>query len=479
MGSTASPGRASVGAGGSARRSAWSPGVRLGWVWLAIVGLALAAAMVRSGAASGSTSASPEVAGSSDLSIGHSKVTAEATAPDLAVVLQSWAFVSIGEANVEAVWRVENHGVATDLSTRADFAFSTGGLTFVQPGPGDPPGCPDTFHGGHGCPVPPLAAGASWLITTRVHAADTSFFGLAMHIHVPGAPTVIDAHSVDNDAQLVVQPPPAGSGGSGGTPGATPRPPSLPVVELLLPHATFDTAPGKCRAVPALDQVLKLVYAGSSERTVTFPNGTSSNTWFPDQGLPVGVTSMAVTAFSIDNPPLPTTVTFTITIVDNQRPRIVPPRGWKTLVVDATSPAGAKVRYPVIRTVDNCAGVQVTGRPTSGATFPIGTKRVTLTATDISGNAATYTFDVTVRGAGEQFDDIRNAIGSLRGKGLHLAADATRIRRLLRDRHPGARACESLESLTTTIHSLSSKPTTRRRAAIVSRLAQVRSVVGC
>lgn len=479
MGGTPPIGRASGGAGESARRPASSPRVRLGWALLAIVGLALAAAMVRSGAASGSTSASPQVAGSSDLSIGHSKATAEATAPDLAVVLQSWAFVSIGEANVEAVWRVENHGVATDLSALATFAFSTGGLTFVQPGPGDPPGCPDTFNGGHGCPVPPLAAGASWLITTRVHAANTSFFGLAMHIHVPGAPTVIDAHSVDNDAQLVVQPPPAGSGGSGGTPGATPRPPSLPVVELLLPHATFDTAPGRCRAVPALDQMLRLVNAGSSERTVTFPNGTSSNTWSPDQGLPVGVTSMAVTAFSIDNPPLPTTVRFTITVVDNQRPRIVPARGWKTLVVDATSPVGAKVRYPVLRTVDNCAGVRVTGRPTSGATFPIGTRRVTLTATDSSANAATHAFDVHVRGAGEQFDDIRSAIGSLPGKGLHLTAEAARIRRLLRNRNPGAQACESLASLTTTIHSLSSKPTPRRRAAIISRLAQIRKVAGC
>ena len=65
--------------------------------------------------------------------------------------------------------------------------------------------------------------------------------------------------------------------------------------------------------------------------------------------------------------------------------------------VEATSPAGAVATYSLPTAIDNVDGsLPVTCAPASGSTFPLGTMRVTCTATDHAGNRSSSSFTVTV-----------------------------------------------------------------------------------
>ena len=84
----------------------------------------------------------------------------------------------------------------------------------------------------------------------------------------------------------------------------------------------------------------------------------------------------------------------TVTVKDNTKPVITCPGD----IVVFTDPGkcSAVVNYTVAAT-DNCPGaVTVTTIPKSGSVFQTGTKPVTATATDATGNTATCTFKVTV-----------------------------------------------------------------------------------
>jgi hypothetical protein len=69
----------------------------------------------------------------------------------------------------------------------------------------------------------------------------------------------------------------------------------------------------------------------------------------------------------------------------------------KDMTVEATSAAGAAVAYPASASDLVDGQVPITCSPPSGATFALGTTKVTCTATDKAGNTATGTFTVTVR----------------------------------------------------------------------------------
>lgn len=67
--------------------------------------------------------------------------------------------------------------------------------------------------------------------------------------------------------------------------------------------------------------------------------------------------------------------------------------------VDATSPAGAAVSFTVTATDETDGALTPTCAPPSGSVFAIGTTTVSCSATDHSGNMASATFPVTVKGA--------------------------------------------------------------------------------
>ncbi len=84
----------------------------------------------------------------------------------------------------------------------------------------------------------------------------------------------------------------------------------------------------------------------------------------------------------------------TITVNDQTAPVVTCPAN-----ITATTPIGfctVAVSFTPTAT-DNCAGaVTITSVPASGSLFAIGTTLVTVTATDVCGNASTCTFNVTV-----------------------------------------------------------------------------------
>ncbi|MFN0148770.1 MAG: HYR domain-containing protein, partial [Dehalococcoidia bacterium] len=94
------------------------------------------------------------------------------------------------------------------------------------------------------------------------------------------------------------------------------------------------------------------------------------------------------------------TVTCTFTNrVDSTPPALTLPA---TIVVDATSPAGATVTYTAFATDLGDPSPTVACLPVSGSVFPAGSTTVNCTATDGADNSTSGSFVVRVRGAGEQ-----------------------------------------------------------------------------
>jgi hypothetical protein len=85
------------------------------------------------------------------------------------------------------------------------------------------------------------------------------------------------------------------------------------------------------------------------------------------------------------------------------------------LTVDATSQAGAAVKYPATYTAtDSTSGIAYQGcSKASGATFPIGTTAVTCTETDAAGNQANASFTVTVLRASGQIGALVSKVQGL------------------------------------------------------------------
>jgi len=107
--------------------------------------------------------------------------------------------------------------------------------------------------------------------------------------------------------------------------------------------------------------------------------------------FPIGPTT--VTYKVTDGVGLTATCSFTITVVDNEKPMITCPAN----IVDSTGVDSCikKVTFAVSAT-DNCELAPLNYSHTSGSTFPIGTTTVTVTATDLSGNSKTCSFTITI-----------------------------------------------------------------------------------
>lgn len=154
-----------------------------------------------------------------------------------------------------------------------------------------------------------------------------------------------------------------------------------PIANIVVP-----TAINTCSAV--VPQPVPVV-TGLPVPTVTF-----SPTW--PASFTTGTTQFTATASNGVSPDA--TTSFVVTVEDHQPPRITVPR---SIVVTATSAAGAVVVYGAISASDHCGAPTITRRagPVSGSTFPIGTTTVTFRATDASGNFSEDSFTVTVNGA--------------------------------------------------------------------------------
>jgi hypothetical protein len=113
------------------------------------------------------------------------------------------------------------------------------------------------------------------------------------------------------------------------------------------------------------------------------------------QVFPVGTTTVTYTATDASGNSFAST--FTVTVIDNEKPTIVGLPSNIT-VNNNTGVCGATVSWTVPTSADNCSGHSIaqTAGTTNGGVFSVGTTTVTYTATDASGNTFSSSFTVTV-----------------------------------------------------------------------------------
>jgi uncharacterized protein (TIGR03382 family) len=125
---------------------------------------------------------------------------------------------------------------------------------------------------------------------------------------------------------------------------------------------------------------------GSEPLTVTYSHASGAQ-------FALGATS--VTATVTDGFGRTASCSFSITVRDTTAPALSCPQN---LAAEATGPNGAAVSYlPPLVTDAVTASPTVMVSHASGSTFPLGSTRVTATATDAAGNASTCSFTITVR----------------------------------------------------------------------------------
>jgi uncharacterized delta-60 repeat protein len=153
------------------------------------------------------------------------------------------------------------------------------------------------------------------------------------------------------------------------------------------------------------------------------------------------------------------------------------------IAADAMGPNGAVVDYQVSATDDQDPSPQVICSPVSGSTFPIGTTTVTCTATDASGNSATATFEIVVKGASEQLLDLVAAVKELHARP---AVESRLVRRLQNAldalASPGhkAIACTELDSFIREVRAQAGRAIGRADAdRLVVDAQRIKAVIGC
>lgn len=154
-----------------------------------------------------------------------------------------------------------------------------------------------------------------------------------------------------------------------------------------------------------------------------------------------------------------------------------------TITMDATSPQGAVVNYMVTATDNVDPHPTVSCTPASGSTFLIGTTTVTCTATDASGNKATGSFQVVVKSAADQIDDLINLVNSFNlsplGIQTSLNSQLQAVQADLAAKN-AAQACSELTSFINHVNAQSGQHLTLAQAnQLFAAAKQVQAVLGC
>ena len=163
----------------------------------------------------------------------------------------------------------------------------------------------------------------------------------------------------------------------------------------------LDTTPPEVTVPSAIPPVEASSPAGA---TVTYPAPTATD--LVDGSVPVSCTPASgatfalghttVTCVAVDSADNLASRTFHVVVQDTTSPEVAVPSDIPP--VEASSPAGATVTYPVPTATDLVDGsVPVSCVPASGTTFALGTTTVTCTATDSAGNSASRSFHVVVQ----------------------------------------------------------------------------------
>jgi hypothetical protein len=157
----------------------------------------------------------------------------------------------------------------------------------------------------------------------------------------------------------------------------------------------------------------------------------------------------------------------------------------ETIVVIAESPAGAWATFPYVLADDNFSLPYLTCTREGQSFYPIGTTTVTCTATDVAGNTATASFDVIVKGAPQQIDDVIATVDALNARsGIVNSLDAKlqAIQSALGAVNAGdnPNACNKLDAFSNEVraqagHGLSSTDADR----LIADAQRINAVIGC
>ena len=146
--------------------------------------------------------------------------------------------------------------------------------------------------------------------------------------------------------------------------------------------------------------------------------------------------------------------------------------------VNASSSVGAVVIYTATAVDDVDGPVEVACEPQSGATFSIGTTTVTCEASDAAGNTASASFDVHVKGADEQLEDLIGAVVGV-GPGSSLADKLIAARGAL-DEGNIHETCQRLAAFAQAASAQSDKKLTPAQVAeLAASATRIRSVLSC
>lgn len=155
-----------------------------------------------------------------------------------------------------------------------------------------------------------------------------------------------------------------------------------PDIDNCPPNRTVNLPASACTAVVTWNPPR----ADDDCSVISFESSYKSGDQFP-----VGNTQVVYTAK--DKAGNTSTCKFMVTVVDNTRPEITncPP----SINVSTTSSCATVVTWTPPTAKDNCS-FTLTSTHDPGASFPVGTTKVTYTAKDARGNTATCTFDIHV-----------------------------------------------------------------------------------
>jgi hypothetical protein len=151
------------------------------------------------------------------------------------------------------------------------------------------------------------------------------------------------------------------------------------------------------------------------------------------------------------------------------------------VTVNATSPTGATVTYPLPTVTDEDTPLPApTCNPASGTTFPVGqtTVHCTVNDPDDTNSPVTSAFTVTVNGAGTQLAALHQSVIGV-GPGTSLADEISQAQSYLAAGNT-AGACNTLTGFTNEVRAQSGKSINTATAQQLTTTAQrIQKVIGC
>jgi hypothetical protein len=226
--------------------------------------------------------------------------------------------------------------------------------------------------------------------------------------------------------------------------------------------------------------------ASGTKVTFTAPAATDEGSETPSvvcdpssgSTFPLGSTTVTCTASDADDSPSSVQTTFSVTVTDSDLALV---NVSASITVDATGPSGAVVSYTKPTVVDEETPLPIVScSPATGSTFAIGTTQVGCSASDSddANSPATASFNVTVKGAAAQLQDLLTyATGLPPGTSL-----VSKIQTAIAYYQAGKKssACSELNQVISEANAQKGKHLTAAQASeIIAEATNIKKVIGC